>query len=113
MKLYDIEFYMPPPVDRWSKLISFQYMRKSYAEGAWAMLRAHYNQRTEHRLLCDGKVIDECGKQTVMLNLTGKNIKVCENCKKSVNIDDETGHDENCKFVYGRRGWRQLGEYDG
>jgi hypothetical protein len=26
------------------------------------------NQRTEHRLLCDGKVIDSIGKQTIKVN---------------------------------------------
>jgi hypothetical protein len=67
-KYYDIEHYMPPPVDKWAKLIGFSCMRKSFAEGAWSMLRAHYNQRTEHRLLCDGKVIDSIGKQTIKAN---------------------------------------------
>lgn len=67
-KLYDIEFYMPPPIDKWSKMTGFCYMRKSFAEGAWAMLKAHYNHRTEHRLLCDGKVIKELTKQTIKVN---------------------------------------------
>lgn len=67
-KLYDIEFYMPPPIDKWAKQIGFQYMRKSFAEGAWAMLKAHYNQRYEHRLLCDGVVIDQIGKRTIKVN---------------------------------------------
>lgn len=67
-KYYDIEFYMAPPVDKWSKMVGFSYMRKSFAEGAWAMLKAHYNHRYEHRLLCDGKVIVEMGKQTIKVN---------------------------------------------
>ena len=67
-KLYDIEFYMPPPIDKWSKMVSFCYMRKSFAEGAWAMLKSYYNHRTEHRLLCDGKVIEELSKQTIKVN---------------------------------------------
>lgn len=67
-KLYDIEFYMPPPIDKWAKQIGFQYMRKSFAEGAWAMLKAHYNQPYEHRLLCDGVVIDQIGKQKIKVN---------------------------------------------
>ncbi len=65
---YDIEFYMEPPIDRWSKSTSFQYMQKSFAEGAWAMLKAHYNQQYKHRLLKDGVVIDECGYQKVTVN---------------------------------------------
>lgn len=67
-KYYDIEFYMPPPIDKWRKMVSFSYMRKSFAEGAWAMLKAHYNQRYEHRLLCDGQVIDTVSKQTIKVN---------------------------------------------
>lgn len=67
-KIYDIEFYMPPPVDKWRRMVGFQYMRKSFAEGAWAMLKAHYNQKYEHRLLCDGEVIDQIGKQQIKVN---------------------------------------------
>ena len=67
-KLYDIEFYMPPPVDKWAKSTGFSYMRKSFAEGAWAMLRAHYNQNYKHRLLCNGKIIAETGLQTIKVN---------------------------------------------
>ena len=67
-KLYDIEFYMPPPVDKWQRLMGFCCMRKSFAEGAWAMLKSHYNQRFEHRLICNGTVVESLGKQTVKVN---------------------------------------------
>lgn len=67
-KYYTIEFYMPPPVDKWAIMISFAYMRKSFAEGAWAMLKAHYNQSYEHRLLCNGEVVDTISKQTINVN---------------------------------------------
>ena len=67
-KYYDIEFYMPSPIDKWSKMVSFSCMRKSFAEGAWAMLKAHYNQSYEHRLLCDGQVIDTISKQSIKVN---------------------------------------------
>jgi hypothetical protein len=63
--LYDIEYYMETPVDRWSSLPSFRCMRRSFAEGAWAMLKAHYNQPCRHRLVRDGEVIDEIGRQQV------------------------------------------------
>jgi hypothetical protein len=43
-------------------------MRKSFAEGAWAMLKSHYNQRYEHRLICNGTVVESLGKQTIKLN---------------------------------------------
>jgi hypothetical protein len=36
---------MEPPIDKWHTLTGFSCLRKSYAEGAWAMLRAHYNQK--------------------------------------------------------------------
>ena len=65
---YKIEFYLDPPVDRWHSIPSFSYMRKSFAEGAWAMLKAHYNQTTKHRLLKDGEVIEECSLQRVHVN---------------------------------------------
>lgn len=50
------------------KMSSFSSMRKSFAEGAWAMLRAHYSQRYPHRLLKDGVVVEECGLQDVQVN---------------------------------------------
>ena len=69
---YDIEFrHQPHPKnegEKWGKLPSFSYMRKSFAEGAWAMLRAHYNQRSEHRLMKNGEEIDRIGTQKVKLN---------------------------------------------
>lgn len=37
----------------------------------------------------------------------------CENCGELINIDNNTGHYDNCDYVYGRRGWRQIGSYDG
>jgi hypothetical protein len=40
-------------------------------------------------------------------------LKVCENCKREVNISTDSGHEENCDFVWSKRGWRQLGAYDG
>lgn len=37
----------------------------------------------------------------------------CENCGKMVDVDGETSVHSGCDFVWGRRGWRQLGAYDG
>jgi hypothetical protein len=65
---YDIQFYMEPPVDKWSRVIGFCDMQKSFAEGAWAMLKSFSNQRYKHRLLKDGVVIDEIGYQKINLN---------------------------------------------
>lgn len=67
-KYYTIEFYMPLPINKWSNMVSFAYMRKSYAEGAWAMLKSFYNHKYEYRLVCDGEVIAEMGKQTIKVN---------------------------------------------
>lgn len=38
---------------------------------------------------------------------------ICDGCKNRVNLEDGSGHAAGCKFVWGRRGWRQLGVYDG
>ncbi len=53
--------------NQWLSLHGFTWIRKSYAEGAWSMLKAHYNQKAEHRLVisCTEEVIDTCGKQTI------------------------------------------------
>lgn len=37
----------------------------------------------------------------------------CDNCNKKVNIDLNSSKHDNCDFIYGRRGCRQLGVYDG
>jgi hypothetical protein len=63
------EYPDKPEHNKWASLTSFSYMQKSFAEGAWAMLRAHYNQTHKHRLLKDGEVIEECGYQKVGVNL--------------------------------------------
>lgn len=65
---YHIDFYMPPPIDKWHVLTGFSCIRRSYAEGAWAMLRAHYNQKQKHRLRKGQEVIAECGLQTINVN---------------------------------------------
>lgn len=37
---------------------------------------------------------------------------ICENCNRRVNLTTNEGHLNRCDFVWGRRGWRQLGAYD-
>jgi hypothetical protein len=37
----------------------------------------------------------------------------CDNCANLVNVNKNTGHAYGCDYVYGRRGWRQIGSYDG
>jgi len=66
--LYAIESWMPEPIGKWHKLTGFNHLQKSYALGAWAMLKAHYGQRTRYRLIKDGEVIDECGLRNVSAN---------------------------------------------
>jgi hypothetical protein len=41
---YRIEIYWEKPFDKWQVLFPFDSMQKSYAMGAWHMLKAHYNQ---------------------------------------------------------------------
>jgi hypothetical protein len=43
-------------------------MQKSFAEGAWSMLKSYYNQNYKHRLLKDGEVIEEIGYQKIKVN---------------------------------------------
>ena len=50
-------------------------------------------------------------------------IKTCDGCGNDINVDNGlvvsqggygvTVHSSICDYVYGRRGWRQLGAYDG
>jgi hypothetical protein len=67
-KLYSIEIYWEAPLNRWVILGNFSCMQKSFAQGAWIMLKSYYNQNNKHRLLCDGKVIDEWGKAEIQLS---------------------------------------------
>ncbi len=56
MKTYSIESYF----NEWRSLVSFSCMRRGYAEGAFAMLKAMYNIKKEFRLIdSDGNIIDE------------------------------------------------------
>ena len=70
--LYTIQRYWEypdkPEHNKWVKLFGYDCMQKSFAEGAWSMLKDHYNQKCKHRLLKDGEVIEECGYQKVHLN---------------------------------------------
>jgi predicted NUDIX family NTP pyrophosphohydrolase len=72
MKLYTIEFYMEPPVAKWAPMSPFTWMRKCEAFGAWGMLKAFYNQKNRHRLVCDGEVVEEIGLQQVGTNTERK-----------------------------------------
>jgi len=58
MKLYKIQKLMEHPKgDKWLDSFPFVHMRKTYAEGAWAMLKAFTGNGQKHRLLCDGDVV--------------------------------------------------------
>lgn len=39
--------------------------------------------------------------------------RVCDNCGENVEINGFGGVHDGCDYVWGRRGWRQLGVYDG
>lgn len=49
---------------------------------------------------------------TPTLKVTEKKYSICDGCGQSVNTSNGGGH-EFCSYVWGRRGWRQLGAYDG
>lgn len=52
-------------------------------------------------------------ENTYQSEISSARYKKCENCGKLVDIDNNAGHFDICDYVYGRRGWRQLGIYDG
>lgn len=63
--LYKIE-YFDERTNKWVLNYPFSSMQKSFAEGAWAMLRAFYNHHHKYRLVKDGEVVEEMtNKQTV------------------------------------------------
>ena len=62
---------------------------------------------------CDNKGFQEWESYELYTPDHKSNYKKCENCNQTVNIEDESGHKKGCDYVWGRRGWRQLGAYDG
>jgi hypothetical protein len=62
--LYKIEYY-DERTQKWVLNFPFQYMQKSFAEGAWSMLKSFYNHTHKYRLVKDGVVVETMTKQTV------------------------------------------------
>ena len=54
--------------DTWFNVFPFRDMQKSYAFGAWDMLKSFYNHNSQYRLLKDGVQIDYCGYQKVSVS---------------------------------------------
>jgi hypothetical protein len=71
MKLYRIEIYSKA-LDKWMSLVSFSCMRKTFADGAWSMLKAHYGENKEYRLVIDKtgpvEIVDTWNSPTVKVN---------------------------------------------
>lgn len=69
--MYRIEIYWKEQ-NKWMPLgVSFRNMRKSFAQGAWAMLKAHYGEETNYRLVTEEKepeIIDTWSSPTVSVN---------------------------------------------
>ena len=61
----------------------------------WRMLTKPLNIKEKKQIKCEG-----CGN---MINIDSNNIP----------INSRDQHSEWCRYVWGRRGWRQLGVYDG
>lgn len=53
-------------------------------------------------------------KQPKVVFTDSSRIRRCY-CNKDIDIDNETReqHSIGCNYTWGRRGWRQIGEYDG
>lgn len=73
-QLYRIESYFDhPKAAKWMSIgIGFTCMRKSFADGAWAMLTAHIGGNKKYRLVTDSKenpqVIKEYNTGQVRVN---------------------------------------------
>lgn len=70
-KTYKIEYLIEQPVGRkyWTTLSTFQYMQKSFAEGAFTMLKSFYGGGKKYRLVdSEGKVVDEWNTGIVHVN---------------------------------------------
>ena len=71
MKTYKIEYLMRQPINRenWVVMFPFQHMRKSFAEGAFAMLKSLYGGEKKYRLVdSDGKIVDEWNTGKIVVN---------------------------------------------
>jgi hypothetical protein len=68
-RFYRIEYWQREPLNRWAQFGTFQYMRKSFAEGAFAMLKSMNGGDKRYRLL-DGadNIIDEHRTGTIHVN---------------------------------------------
>lgn len=67
-KTYTIEYLMEQPINRknWVPMTGFQYLQKSFAEGAFCMLKSFYGGNKRYRLIdSEGKVIAEWNTGTV------------------------------------------------
>lgn len=74
------------------------------------------NRYENPELLCNGAAIDTMGKRAVNVNMSvpiERGVKTCPKCNNTVVMDGNIGHLYGCDYVWGKRGWRQLGEYDG
>lgn len=70
-KTYTIQYLMQQPVNRenWVPMNGFQYLQKSFAEGAFCMLKSFYGGNKKYRLIdSDGKVIAEWNTGTISVN---------------------------------------------
>lgn len=70
-KTYTIQYLMQQPINRenWVAMTGFQYLQKSFAEGAFCMLKSFYGGNKKYRLIdSDGKVIAEWCTGTITVN---------------------------------------------
>ncbi len=64
---WKIEYYSIV-FEKWVYVSGFTHMNKSYAKGAWQMLKSYYNHKYEHRLVNGDEVIETMGKQIIKLS---------------------------------------------
>jgi len=72
-KLYKIEYLFEHPNfpngSKWMDFTMFTCMQKSFAEGAFAMLKAHYGGEKKYRLVdSEGTIVDQWNTGKIVVN---------------------------------------------
>lgn len=86
---------------------TYNYCREALGQIAKDLLKKHWHMKSAQ---IEGDSEIGAGMSS---DIDIRRIKSCENCGRPVDIETEAGHRAGCDFVWGRRGWRQLGSYDG
>lgn len=95
LKDHELDSHLQPWIDRLSEL--------TVKKNLGGVSKAWFEQSAE----IEG---DSCVTTYTIKNPV---FKVCDNCGEIAEVTGLGGAHSGCDYVYGRRGWRQLGVYDG